>query len=126
MMKKDKKREMKDIFPVFLMGGLFVLIDGLALLVIRPFEAADIVVFENPNDPMNLVIFFLTLLLFTAAILLIAKFWKKQLIQVIILGSTGYLALYVFYPLLAIAVPEVLSLFLSNAVQRGKRDTSKL
>jgi len=33
-MNKYKKREMKDIFPVFLIGGLFVLIHGLALLVI--------------------------------------------------------------------------------------------
>jgi len=112
-MNKDKKREMKDIFPVFLMGGLFVLINGLALVVIRPFEAADMVVFENPNDPMNIVYLFLTLLLFTVAILLIAKFWKKQLIRGIILGATGYFAFYVFYPLLAIVVPEVWSLFLS-------------
>ena len=112
-MNKDKKTEMKDFFPVFLMGGLFVLIHGLALLVIRPFEAAGMVVFGNPNDPMNIVYFFLTLLVFTAAILLIAKFWKKELIQGIVLGATGYFAFYVFYPLLAIVVPEVWSLFLS-------------
>ena len=112
-MNKDKKREMKDIFPVFLMGGLFVLIHGLALLAIRPFEAAGMVVFGNPNDPVNIVYFFLTLLVFTAAILLIAKFWKKELIQGIVLGATGYFAFYVFYPLLAIVVPEVWSLFLS-------------
>jgi len=112
-MNKDEKREMKDIFPVFLMGGLFVLIHGLALLVIRPFEVADVGVYENPNDPMNIVYFFLALLLFTIAILLIAKFWKKQLIQGIILGSTGFLAFYMFYPLLTFVVPEVWSLFLS-------------
>lgn len=112
-MKKDKKREMKDVFPVFLMGGVFVLIHGLALLVIRPFKAADMVVFDNPNDPMNIVYFFLTLLVFTVVILLIAKSWKKQLIQVIVLGATGFTAFYMFYPLLAIVVPEVWSLFLS-------------
>jgi len=112
-MKKYKKREMKDIFPVFLMGGLFVLIHALALLVTRPFEAADIGVFENPNDPMNIVYFFLTLLLFTVAILLIAKFWKKQLIQGIVLGTTGFTAFYMFYPLLSLVVTEMWSLFLS-------------
>jgi len=79
----------------------------------RPFENADMIVFENPNDPMNIIHFFLTLLLFTVAILLIAKFWKKQLIQGIVLGSTGFLAFYVFYPLLALVVPEVWSLVLS-------------
>ncbi|UCE17015.1 MAG: hypothetical protein JSV12_08095 [Candidatus Bathyarchaeota archaeon] len=95
------------------MGGLFVLIHSLALFVMKPFETADMMVFENPNDPMNIIYFFSTLLLFTVAILLIAKFWKRQLIQGIVLGSTGFLAFYVFYPLLALAVPEVWSLVLS-------------
>ncbi|MCZ2809670.1 MAG: presenilin family intramembrane aspartyl protease [Candidatus Bathyarchaeota archaeon] len=104
---------MKDFSPGFLMGGLFVLIHSLALFVTGPFEAADMVAFENPNDPMNLVFFFLTLLLVTVTILLIAKFWKKQLIKGIILGATGFTAFYVFYPLLSFAVPEVWSLFLS-------------
>jgi len=115
-MNRDKKREMKDFLPVFLMGGLFVLVHSLALLVVRPFEAAEMVVFENPNDPMNIVYFFLTLLLFTVAVLLIAKFWKKQLIQGVILGSTGFFAFYIFYPLLAIVVPELWSLFFSIVV----------
>jgi len=113
-MDKDKRREMRDIFPGFLMGGLFVLIHSLALLVVRPFEAADMEAFENPNDPMNLVFFFLTLLLVTVTILLIAKFWKKQMIKGIILGATGFTAFYVFYPLLSFVVPEVWSLFLST------------
>jgi len=112
-MEKDRKREMKDIFPGFLMGGLFVLIHGLALLVVRPFEAADMVAFENPNDPMNIVFFFLIMLFFTATILLVAKFWKKQVIQAIILGATGFTAFYVFYPLLSSVFPVVWSLFLS-------------
>ena len=112
-MNKDKKREMRDIFPVFLMSGLFILIHSLALFTVAPFEAADIGAFENPNDPMNLVYFFLIMLLFTVAILLIAKFWKKQLIRGIILGTTGFTAFYVLYPLLSFVAPEVWSLFLS-------------
>ena len=112
-MNSDDKRGMKDFFPVFLMGGLFVLIHSLALLITRPFEAAGVVVFENPNDPTNIVFFFSTLLLLTLAILLIAKFWKKQLIKGIILGSTGITAFYVFHPLLAFVVPEVWSLFIA-------------
>jgi len=113
-MDKDKKIERKDIFPGFLMGSLFVLIHSLALLVVRPFEAANVVAFENPNDPMNIVFVFLIMLLFTAAILLIAKFWKKQLIRVIVLWSTWFTVFYVFYPLLSFAVSEVWSLFLST------------
>ncbi len=109
----NKGKEMKDFSPGFLMGGLFVLIHSLALFVIGPFKAADMGAFENPNDPMNLVFFFLTLLIVTATILLIAKFWKKQFIQGIILGATGFTAFYVFYPLLSYVVPEMWSLFLS-------------
>jgi len=112
-MDESKKREMRDIFPGFLMGGLFVLVHSLALLVVGPFEAADMAAFENPNDPMNIVFFFSIMLLITAAILLIAKFWKKQLIQGIILGSTGFTAFYVFYPLLSFVVPAEWSFFLS-------------
>lgn len=105
----------KTILPTFLMGGLFVAIHSLALLVTRPFEAADMVAFENPNDPMNIVYFFLTLLIFTAIILLIAKFWKRRLVQGIFLGAIGFTAFYVFYPLLHIMISDVLSFFLSIA-----------
>ena len=112
-MNKDKKMEIKDVLPVFLMGGLFVLIHSLALFVVTPFEAADISAFENPNDPMNIVYFFLTLLVFTAIVLLIAKFWKKRAVQGIFLGATGLTAFYAFYPLLYIVIPGVLPFFLS-------------
>ncbi|GAH12061.1 unnamed protein product, partial [marine sediment metagenome] len=51
----------------------------------------------------------------TLAILLIAKYWKKQLIQFIILGAVGYTSFYVFLPLLALVFPGWLPLILSIA-----------
>ena len=114
-MNQERRRETKDVLPVFIMGGLFVLIHSLALVMVGPFEAADMVAFENPDDPMNIVQFFLTLLLFTGAILLIAKFWKKQLIQGIILAAIGFSAFSMLYSLLAFAVPVEWSLILSIA-----------
>lgn len=69
--------------------------------------------FENPNDPSNLLYFFLTLLLFTALILLISKFWSKQLVRGIILGATGILCFQVFYPLLITVFSQEWSLGLS-------------
>ena len=108
-MGEHKKTIMKDFFPVFVMGSLFVLIYSLALLATRPFEAAGVGVFENPSDPFNLVYFFATLLLFTVVILLISKFWKKQLVRGLILFSTASMTFYVLYPLLALVVPEALS-----------------
>jgi presenilin-like A22 family membrane protease len=106
-MAKKKKDDKKAIIPVILMGCLFVIVHGLALLVIEPFEAAGIEpAFDNPDDPMNIIFIFVILLTFTVVILLIAKFWKKQLIQVLILGAIGYTAAYLFFPLLTLVIPE--------------------
>ncbi|EMR73469.1 hypothetical protein MBGDN05_00311 [Thermoplasmatales archaeon SCGC AB-539-N05] len=103
----------KDLFPVILMGGLFVLIHGLALLVTGPFEDAGMQAFEDSGDPMNLVVFFVIIIAMTLVILLIAKYWKKQLIQFIILGAVGYTSFYVFSPLLALIVSGWWPLILS-------------
>jgi len=95
-MPEDKK----ELTPVVLMGALFVLIHGLAILVTQPFIDAGVrPAFDDINDPINIVYIFVILLVFTLLILLIAKFWKKQVIQIIILGAIGYTAAYVFYPL---------------------------
>jgi len=114
-MVKDEKTGMKDIFPVILMGGLFVLIHGLALLVTGPFEDAGMQAFEDSGDPMNLVFFFFIIIAMTLVILFIAKYWKKQLIQFIILGAVGYTSFYVFLPLLALIVSGWWPLILSIA-----------
>jgi len=105
-MDKNRTKDKKDIFPVLLMGSLFVLIYILALLITAPFEAAGVQpAFENPDNPMNIVLIFVIMLVFTVLILLIAKYWKKKLIQVIILGAIGYTSAYVFYPLLTLVIP---------------------
>jgi len=115
-MTDEKKEKSTAVFPMFLMGGLFVVIHLLSMLITKPFEATDLDVFENPNDPANLLIFFVIMLVVTVTILLIAKFWKKQLIQVIILGSIGYTSIFVFYPLLSFVVTETQSILLAIIV----------
>jgi presenilin-like A22 family membrane protease len=113
-MSDDNKEKRAVVFPMFLMGGLFVVIHLLSLLIMKPFEEGNMGAFDNPNDPTNLIIFFAIMLIVTATILLIAKFWKKQFIQVIILGSIAYTSFFVFYPLLSFVVPYAsLSLVLS-------------
>ena len=116
-MDNDKKIKINDVFPIVLMGFLFVIIYSLALLIIGPFEAAGVEpAFENPDNPMNLVFFFVIIIVMTMVILLIAKYWKKQLIQIIILGAIGYTVAYVFYPLFTFVVPWLFSAVLSIAV----------
>ncbi len=112
-MTDDKKENRAAVFPIFLMGGLFVVIHVLSMLITQPFEAIGLDVFENPNDPVNLLVFFVIMLVVTVTILLIAKFWKKQFIQVIILGSISYTSFFVFYPLLSFVVSDTLSLLTS-------------
>jgi presenilin-like A22 family membrane protease len=115
-METQKQKSKHDIFPILLMGCFFVIIHGLAIIVAGPFEAAGVEAFENPNDPMNLVIFFGILLVMTVLILVIAKYWKKQLIQFLILGAIGYTSFYVFLPLLALLLPDLLALILAILV----------
>lgn len=115
-MDEEEKSSKKMYLPVFFMGCLFVIVQSLALLVIHPFEEAGVrPAFENPDDPMNIIIIFVILIVFTVIILLIAKFWKKRLIQVLILAAIGYTAAYMFYPLLTLVIPDLASAILAIA-----------
>ena len=114
-MSNDNKEKHTAIFPMLLMGGLFVIIHLLSIVIAKPFEDTGLDVFDNPNAPENLIVFFVIMLTVTLTILLIAKYWKKQFIQIIILGSIAYTSFFVFYPLLIFAVPYPLSLLLSLA-----------
>jgi presenilin-like A22 family membrane protease len=111
----SKKIEAIDLIPIVVMGSLFVLIDLLALLVAGPFKEAGAVAFVDPEEPLNLVYFFVILVVFTAVILLIARYGSKRMVQAIILGATAILDLYVFYPLLALVLPWEWSLGLAVA-----------
>jgi len=115
-MSESRKAKTRDFFSFFIMAVLLLVTDALALLVAQPFEAIGIVAFENPADPFNLVYLFLTLIVVTVIILLISRFWKKQLILAIVLGSTGLLVFYVIYPFMTFVVPDLWALGFSVAV----------
>ncbi len=115
-MTDDKTEKGSSVFPMFMMGGLFVVVHLLSMLIIQPFEDTGLEVFENPNDLGNLLVFFVIMLVVTVTILLIAKFWKKQFIQVIILGSIAYTSFFVFYTLLFLVVSDPFALLLSITV----------
>jgi presenilin-like A22 family membrane protease len=104
----------KGILPIFFMGCFFVIINGFALLLSHIFINAGMEVFEQADNPMNLVWVFVTVLGMTIIILLIAKFWKKRLIQLIILFAVGYTSFYIFLPLFSLAISDwVITVFLS-------------
>jgi presenilin-like A22 family membrane protease len=102
----EPKRASRDVFPIFMMAVLFVVIQGLALLIVKPFVAAGMQAFEDVNDPTNLVYIFVTLLVVTGIVLLIAKYWKKKILHILLLGAIGYTVFFAFFlPIFGIFVP---------------------
>lgn len=108
MMTEPSKHDMNQLAAIFIMGLFFLIIYGLALWILHPFETAGIQpAFENPDNPVNIIYIFAIMLVFTAIVLLIAKFWKKQIIQFIILGAIGYTAFYAFFlPSFSLLFPQ--------------------
>jgi presenilin-like A22 family membrane protease len=110
-MPKGKTDYKKEILPIIFMGFIFILVHCLALIVTTPFRVAGVrSAFEDPNNPMNVVIILSIMIVFTVVILLIAKFWKKKLIQILILGAIGYTSAYLFFPLLSLIIPRSISI----------------
>jgi len=111
MEQSEKHHETRAIL---LMALFFVIIQGLALFLLQPFEHAGIQpAFDNPDDFANILYILAIMLIFTLVILFIAKYWKKQVIQFIILGAIGYTAFYAFFlPLIVLALPHVPAAFI--------------
>ena len=112
-MGKKRSIDKRELLAVIIMGLFFVIIHGLAMLLTGTFKDAGMQAFEDPDNPMNIAYILVIMLVFTIAILVIAKFWKKQIIQIIILGAIGYTAFYVLYPLFGLVVSMLLPLVFS-------------
>ncbi|MEF8847528.1 MAG: presenilin family intramembrane aspartyl protease PSH [Candidatus Thermoplasmatota archaeon] len=107
------KVDKKEIIASLIMVLFFLVIHGIALFLAGPFEEAGVKTFENPEDPLNIAFILIILLAFTGIILLIAKFWKKRVIHLIVLGAIGYTSAYVFYPVFNMIFTEIFSLILA-------------
>jgi len=116
MHKNIRSVDRGEIIGVLSSVSVFVIIDMLALLIMGPYEASGVAAFSNPNDPVNILLLFLELLAVTMAILLIARFRKKQLIRVVVLASIALTVFSTLFILSATFLPEEWSLYLSIAV----------
>jgi presenilin-like A22 family membrane protease len=76
----------------------------LAVVFAKPFLAAGLQAFEDPEDTGNVVYYVVAILAFTGIILAIAKWGKKWLIRGIILGAVGLTVGYVVEPVLYITL----------------------
>ena len=87
------------------MAALFLVSIGLAMAFSATFLEQNLQAFENPDDPVNAVIYLGIVVVFTIVILLIAKYGKRVLIKYIILGSVLMTVFYVAAPLLTLVMP---------------------
>ncbi len=89
-----------DLWGTGALALAFVVCMGLATLFAQPFVDAGLQAFEDPENVGNSIGYILLLLAFTAIILAIAKWGKKWMISVIILGAIGSTVAYVTAPVL--------------------------
>lgn len=85
--------------------GIFLAVQLGALALVQPFETAGYQTVEDPSDPTNSVVYVLAILVATAAMLAAFRFGGERLVQALVVGSAGFIALYVF----SVLVPPVVT-----------------
>jgi presenilin-like A22 family membrane protease len=91
---------MKDsLRAVAVLGGvvaLFVVVQFGALALLQPFESAGLQSTEDPQNPLNSVLYVALLLVATGGILLVIKYDQQWILRAFILFTSGFIASYVF------------------------------
>jgi len=87
----------KDLPPIFAMAALLVIAQLTALLLAPAFQFATGPVFQNPNDPVNTLIYLVMILVFTGIILLVVRIRKGNAVKYVVLGAMFFTMLLVFY-----------------------------
>jgi presenilin-like A22 family membrane protease len=114
---KEEEQEGKSTgIALFIGMGCFILITQIiALLLATPFDVAGMTAFENPDDPLNPIIFFV--IAFTAFILVVLKYFKhlgEKVVYFVMLGAVAMTIYYVMLVLFPFAfAPELSTLALA-------------
>ena len=87
----------KDLRPVIAMAGLLVIAQLAALAMAPVFAANTQPVFEDPEDPVNSLIYILLILSFTGLILLVVRLRRGSIVKYVILGAMFFTMLLVIY-----------------------------
>ncbi len=87
------------------MGVVFVGTIVLAMLIAEALSVEVPPVFEDPEDPTNPLIYLALVVVFTAAILVIAKLGLTRVIQFGILTAIFFLMVFIYQPMLDAATP---------------------
>jgi len=87
----------KDIPPIAAMAALLVIAQLTALLLAPAFAFTTGPVFQDPNDPVNSLVYLVMILAFTGIILLVVRLRKSNVVKYIVLGAMFFTMLLVFY-----------------------------
>ncbi len=86
----------RELTAVLVMGALLVLAHIIALLLAVPFTAAELRAFEDPNAVTNAGIYFVLIIAFTAAVLILVRRRREAVLRYIILGAIAFTMVFVF------------------------------
>ncbi|MCS7144055.1 MAG: presenilin family intramembrane aspartyl protease [Archaeoglobaceae archaeon] len=93
----------------FIFAIIFLLANLFAVLSIQSYESAGMIVFENPEDISNSILYFILIILFTALVLFLAR--SQQFLAGLIYFLTLISIFYVLIPFL-----DIFALFLAIAI----------
>jgi presenilin-like A22 family membrane protease len=86
-----------DLSSAVAIGCIFVITHMIAISLATPFQQAGFQAFENPDDPINPIIYIILILVFTFIILMFVKKRKANWIKYILLGAMSITMVYVFF-----------------------------
>ena len=87
----------KETPPVLAMAGILVVCQLAAIAITPLYLAKTEPVFENPNDPVNALVYLVLILAFTGIILFIVRRRRANIMKYVILFSMFFTMLFVFY-----------------------------
>ena len=82
---------------------IFLCVQLGALALVGPFESAGYQPVENPDDPVNSVVYIAAILVMTGLMLLIIKFGLEWILRVLMVFAAAYISLF----LLRVVIPPV-------------------
>ena len=112
---EEEREEKRASIALFIgMGSFILLTQIIALLLAAPFDLAGVTAFQNPDDPLNPIIFFIFIIAFTAFILVVLRFGGKRLVYFVMLAAVTITIYYVMAVLIPyVVIPEVCTLALA-------------
>jgi presenilin-like A22 family membrane protease len=99
--------DVKRVPPVIAMLMIFVSVQLIALLLVPVFPS-DYRAFEDVNNPINPVIYFIMIMAITIVVLVLIKFGRKNMLRGIFMGAMAVTLVFVFLPIMYAIIQDIL------------------